>query len=88
VILKVVFAGKKPEAAAPLTAFDWNPKNLNLIGTSSVDTTCTIWDIGLFVENTTHHTPHHHSTSHNITHWTLLIFQNRISTNENTINSS
>jgi WD repeat-containing protein 68 len=28
-----------------LTSFDWNPEVPNLIGTSSIDTTCTIWDI-------------------------------------------
>jgi WD40 repeat protein len=31
--------------SAPLTSFDWNPEFQNLIGTSSIDTTCTIWDI-------------------------------------------
>lgn len=31
--------------SAPLTSFDWNPELTNLIGTSSIDTTCTIWDI-------------------------------------------
>lgn len=33
------------EFSAPLTSFDWNYDSLNLIGTSSIDTTCTIWDI-------------------------------------------
>ena len=33
------------EFSAPLTSFDWNYDNLSLIGTSSIDTTCTIWDI-------------------------------------------
>ncbi len=33
------------EFNAPLTGFDWNQKNIQLIGTSSIDTTCTIWDI-------------------------------------------
>ncbi|KAL4505903.1 hypothetical protein ABPG72_013664 [Tetrahymena utriculariae] len=33
------------EFSAPLTSFDWNIKNQNLIGTASIDTTCTIWDI-------------------------------------------
>jgi len=28
-----------------LTSFDWNSDNLNLLGTASIDTTCTIWDI-------------------------------------------
>lgn len=31
--------------SAPLTSADWNVLSPNLIGTSSVDTTCTIWDI-------------------------------------------
>ena len=26
-------------------SFDWNTKDMNMIGTSSIDTTCTIWDI-------------------------------------------
>jgi WD repeat-containing protein 68 len=33
------------EYCAPLTSFDWNPVDLNIIGTSSIDTTCTIWDV-------------------------------------------
>ena len=33
------------EFSAPLTSFDWNYDSPNLIGTSSIDTTCTIWDI-------------------------------------------
>ena len=33
------------EFCAPLTSFDWNQRALNMIGTSSIDTTCTIWDI-------------------------------------------
>jgi len=28
-----------------LTSFDWNIQSPNLIGTASIDTTCTIWDI-------------------------------------------
>lgn len=30
---------------APLTSFDWNETDPSIIGTSSIDTTCTIWDI-------------------------------------------
>ncbi|CAF4565395.1 unnamed protein product, partial [Rotaria magnacalcarata] len=30
---------------APLTSFDWNEIEPNLIGTSSIDTTCTIWGL-------------------------------------------
>ncbi|CEP22342.1 unnamed protein product [Cyberlindnera jadinii] len=29
----------------PLTSFDWNKVNPNLIITSSIDTTCTVWDL-------------------------------------------
>jgi len=36
---------KNSEFCAPLTSFDWNVTNPNIIGTSSIDTTCTIWDI-------------------------------------------
>ena len=36
---------KTSEYCAPLTSFDWNETDTNLIGTSSIDTTCTIWDI-------------------------------------------
>lgn len=30
---------------APLTSFDWNEIDPTLIGTSSIDTTCTIWNL-------------------------------------------
>jgi len=30
---------------APITSFDWNTTQPTMIGTSSIDTTCTIWDI-------------------------------------------
>lgn len=33
------------EYCAPLTSFDWNEVDPNLIGTASFDTTCTIWDV-------------------------------------------
>ncbi len=36
---------KNSEYCAPLTAFDWNETDRNTIVTSSIDTTCTIWDI-------------------------------------------
>ena len=36
---------KTSEYCAPLTSFDWNETDTNIIGTSSIDTTCTIWDI-------------------------------------------
>jgi WD repeat-containing protein 68 len=30
---------------APLTSLDWNEVDPSLIGTSSIDTTCTIWNL-------------------------------------------
>ncbi|GMH28079.1 hypothetical protein Nepgr_029922 [Nepenthes gracilis] len=36
---------KSSEFCAPLTSFDWNDVVPRRIGTSSIDTTCTIWDI-------------------------------------------
>uniref|UniRef100_A0A7S3AMF5 Peroxin-7 n=1 Tax=Haptolina ericina TaxID=156174 RepID=A0A7S3AMF5_9EUKA len=36
---------KNTEFCAPLTSFDWNEQDPNIIGTCSIDTTCTIWDI-------------------------------------------
>mmetsp|Transcript_37569 Transcript_37569/g.72009 ORF Transcript_37569/g.72009 Transcript_37569/m.72009 type:complete len:336 (+) Transcript_37569:46-1053(+) len=44
--LKAVLNNKQnSEYCAPLTSFDWNENDINRIGTSSIDTTCTIWDI-------------------------------------------
>ena len=36
---------KNSEYCAPVTSFDWNTADPTMIGTSSIDTTCTIWDI-------------------------------------------
>ena len=36
---------KSSEYCAPLTSFDWNESDPSIIGTSSIDTTCTIWDV-------------------------------------------
>eukprot|EP01098_Paradermamoeba_levis_P003769 TRINITY_DN1673_c0_g3_i1.p1 TRINITY_DN1673_c0_g3~~TRINITY_DN1673_c0_g3_i1.p1 ORF type:complete len:373 (-),score=103.21 TRINITY_DN1673_c0_g3_i1:202-1185(-) len=36
---------KNSEFCAPLTSFDWSESNPHLLGTSSIDTTCTIWNI-------------------------------------------
>lgn len=36
---------KNTEFCSPLTSFDWNESDPSMIGTSSIDTTCTIWDI-------------------------------------------
>jgi len=38
-------SNKKSDYCAPLTSFDWNETDPSLIGTASIDTTCTIWDI-------------------------------------------
>jgi WD repeat-containing protein 68 len=38
-------SNKSSEYCAPLTSFDWNETDPTLIGTSSIDTTCTIWNI-------------------------------------------
>ncbi|GKV08540.1 hypothetical protein SLEP1_g20155 [Rubroshorea leprosula] len=44
--LKSVLNGNKnSEFCGPLTSFDWNEAEPKRIGTSSIDTTCTIWDI-------------------------------------------
>lgn len=36
---------KTSEFNAPLTSFDWSCKQQNYIGTASIDTTCTLWEI-------------------------------------------
>lgn len=36
---------KNSDFCAPLTSFDWNEVDPNLVGTSSIDTTCTIWGL-------------------------------------------
>lgn len=38
---------KNSEYCAPVTSFDWNTADMSMIGTSSIDTTCTIWDINV-----------------------------------------
>ncbi|XP_076471078.1 DDB1- and CUL4-associated factor 7-like [Babylonia areolata] len=36
---------KNSDFCAPLTSFDWNEVDPNLLGTCSIDTTCTIWGL-------------------------------------------
>jgi len=36
---------RNTQYSGPLTSFDWNPNNLSMVGTASIDNTCTIWDI-------------------------------------------
>ncbi|RKF63094.1 putative WD repeat-containing protein C17D11.08 [Erysiphe neolycopersici] len=43
--LALLSNSKTPEHTAPLTSLDWNIISPSLIITSSIDTTCTIWDI-------------------------------------------
>ncbi|CAN1812751.1 Protein TRANSPARENT TESTA GLABRA 1 [Linum perenne] len=43
--ISVLNNSKTSEFCAPLTSFDWNEIEPNRLGTSSIDTTCTIWDI-------------------------------------------
>lgn len=33
------------EYCSPLTSFDWCEADPSTVGTSSIDTTCTIWDV-------------------------------------------
>ena len=39
------------EFCAPLTSLDWNESDPTMVGTSSIDTTCTIWDITVSEQN-------------------------------------
>jgi len=46
--LKTALSGSKVQnhsTGAPLTNFSWNEKNPSLVVTSSIDTTCTVWNI-------------------------------------------
>ncbi|KAK4162342.1 WD40-repeat-containing domain protein [Cladorrhinum sp. PSN259] len=43
--LALLSNSKTPDHTAPLTSLDWNTVTPSLIITSSIDTTCTIWDI-------------------------------------------
>lgn len=36
---------RNSDSCTPLTSFDWNDSDPNMIGTCSIDTTCTIWDV-------------------------------------------
>jgi len=54
---QVLNNNKSSEFCAPLTSFDWCEANPKLIGTSSIDTTCTIWNIEVGVATATVKTP-------------------------------
>jgi len=42
---KLLNNNKNSEFCAPLTSFDWNETDPSIVGTASIDTTCTIWNI-------------------------------------------
>jgi DDB1- and CUL4-associated factor 7 len=42
---KTELFNKKSKYSDPLTSFDWNRQNEAIVGTASLDTTCTIWDL-------------------------------------------
>ncbi len=44
-MFKAKLNNMKSKYCGPLTSFDWNTANDSLLGTASVDTTCTIWDL-------------------------------------------
>lgn len=43
--LNITLNNIKSKYCAPLTSFDWNKENNSILGTASIDTTCTIWDL-------------------------------------------
>jgi len=45
VLRNYVLQNKNSDFCAPLTSFDWNEVDPNLLGTSSIDTTCTVWGL-------------------------------------------
>ena len=49
-LLALLVQNKNSEFCAPLTSFDWNDIDPSIIGTSSIDTTCTIWNIEVRME--------------------------------------
>lgn len=44
---KIKLEESDEEYPAPLTSFDWNRYNKGLLVTSSIDTTCTVWDLNV-----------------------------------------
>ena len=36
---------KSSEYCAPVTSFDWNETDIDILGTLSIDTICTIWEL-------------------------------------------
>ena len=46
--LSCTVQNRNSEFCAPLTSFDWNETDPNIVGTSSIDTTCTIWGLEVY----------------------------------------
>ena len=44
-LLLLLLQNKSSEYCAPLTSFDWNETDTKILDTSSIDTTCTIWEL-------------------------------------------
>lgn len=44
-VLPLHAQNKQSDFCAPLTSFDWCEADPKHLGTSSIDTTCTIWDL-------------------------------------------
>ncbi|KAJ3195539.1 ddb1 and cul4 associated factor 7 [Irineochytrium annulatum] len=42
---RATLSNNKKDYCAPLTSFDWNETDPSLCVTSSIDTTCTVWDV-------------------------------------------
>ncbi|CDW52031.1 DDB1 and CUL4 associated factor 7 [Trichuris trichiura] len=42
-LLNNLLKNRTSDYCAPLTSFDWNENDVGIIGTASIDTTCTIW---------------------------------------------
>lgn len=40
-----LISNKKSDICPPLTSMDWNEEDTHIIGTCSIDTTCTVWDV-------------------------------------------
>ena len=47
VVRLISWQNEYSQFCAPLTSFDWSDTSPNLIATSSIDTTCSVWDINV-----------------------------------------
>ncbi|CAG9330277.1 unnamed protein product [Blepharisma stoltei] len=44
-MVSTLINNRHSDYCGPLTSFDWNQHDLSMIGTASIDSTCTIWDL-------------------------------------------